>query len=88
MLQRADAIYCSDRCRARRYRDDHRTDRSAAAILAEIFYARCAGCGTHLWDVSGYVETGQFHRPRPDQRYCSTRCRVAAHRQRRRAANG
>jgi hypothetical protein len=67
-------LACSERCRRRVFDDYRRMERRAK--LPALPPIHCADCGADL------------HVTRSDMRFCSTRCRVRAHRKRKRKAGG
>jgi predicted nucleic acid-binding Zn ribbon protein len=77
---RKDAKFCSDRCRLKHWRTLGMgpSKMDVWTAMAEHSYRVCEYCGVKLWRPG-------FHWPRANKRYCSERCRVAAHRSRQRA---
>jgi hypothetical protein len=70
--KRGDARFCSDKHRLAYWR---RLQRAPGGWAAGREYRGCERCGVQLW------RPGHLW-PRANRRYCSTRCRVAAHRAR------
>jgi predicted nucleic acid-binding Zn ribbon protein len=72
---RKDARFCSDRCRLKRWRALGMGPRKIDVwtALGEQSARKCEHCGELLWRPG-------MHWPRANKRYCSDRCRIAAHR--------